>query len=42
MELDDGGDREVASGPKDGMFVPLLMLGFGWANGPEGGAGRDA
>ena len=40
MELDEGGGRD-ASGPNDGMFAPLLMLGFGWVNGPEGGAGRD-
>jgi len=36
----DGGDGG-APGPKDGIAVGmLLVLGFGWANGPEEGAGR--
>lgn len=39
-EVADGGDGG-APGPKDGMAVGmLLVLGFGWANGPEEGAGR--
>ena len=36
----DGGDGG-APGPKDGIAVGmLLVLGFGWAKGPEEGAGR--
>ena len=39
-EVADGGDGG-ALGPKDGMVVGmLLVLGFGWAKGPEEGAGR--
>lgn len=39
-EVADGGDGG-APGPKDGIAVGmLLVLGFGWANGPEEGAGR--
>jgi len=39
-EVVDGGDGG-APGPKDGMAVGiLLVLSFGWANGPEEGAGR--
>jgi hypothetical protein len=40
VEVVDGGDGG-APGPKDGMAVGmLLVLGFGWAKGPEDGAGR--
>lgn len=39
-EVVDGGDRGTP-GPKDEMVVGiLLVLGFGWANGPEEEAGR--
>ena len=39
-EVVDGGDGG-APGPKDGMAVGmLLVLGFGWAKGPEEGARR--
>jgi len=39
-EVAVGGDGG-ALGPKDGMAVGmLLVLGFGWAKGPEEGAGR--
>ena len=39
-EYNEPGRDGDAPGPKDGMAVRmLLVLGFEWANGPEGGAG---
>ena len=40
-EVMDGGDGGTP-GPKDGMVVGmLLVLGFGWVDGSEEGAGSD-
>ena len=40
-EYDEPGRDGGVLGLKDGMAVRmLLVLGFGWANGPEGRAGR--